>query len=120
MNKEDRKILFECLSRELEHEILINCDNICKEKLTSIHINGDDIIINGGWKIEVVRPQLRPVIAMTEEEQLRYRDTLESVGVGDNILGIPTYKSFDYLDSIGIDYRGLLKRNLADFVITDN
>lgn len=120
MNKEDRKILFECLSRELEHKILINCDNICEEKLTSIHINGDDIIINGSWKIEVVRPQLRPIIAMTEDEQLKYRDTLESIGVGDNILGIPTYKSFDYLDSIGIDYRGLLKRNLADFVVTNN
>lgn len=66
------------------------------------------------------KPYLRPMLSMTEEEYNKYELTFDNVVVysGHNNNNIhsehrPTYETFDYLDSIHVDYRGLIPMGLA-------
>jgi len=58
----------------------------------------------------VIKPYLRPMSSMTEEERKIYTKLLfaDLGGVLEDY-----YKSLDYLNSIHIDYRGLIEKGLA-------
>ena len=62
--------------------------------------------------IEIVKPYLRPMSSMTEEEKLLfYQNTLrfnEKTGYSEY-----TYKSIDFLNAHHFDYRGLISKGLA-------
>ena len=65
------------------------------------------------------KPYYRPMSSMTEDELQRYHelcDVDEGVGVGSSIEIIAvhnTSESLDYLNSIHVDYRGLIPKGLA-------
>lgn len=62
-----------------------------------------------------VKPYLRPMSSMTEEEKSIYHSFCECDD-GDytgEILYFDTIESFDYLNQIHIDYRNLIPRGLA-------
>lgn len=69
--------------------------------------------------IDSVKPYLRPMPSMTEDELQRYHelcDIDEEVGVGSSIEIIAAHdtpKSLDYLNSIHVDYRGLIPKGIA-------
>ena len=70
----------------------------------------------GGFKIEEnrVKPYLRPMSSMTEEEKIIYRSKQTIIfDFKNNKLYVDNYYSLDYLNSIHIDYRGLIPKGLA-------
>lgn len=71
------------------------------------------------WQLSQCKSYLRPLSSMTEDELQRYHelcDVDEAVGVGSSIEIIAVHdtpKSLDYLNSIHVDYRGLILKDLA-------
>ena len=64
--------------------------------------------------IEEVKPYLRPMSSMTEEEDDKYMTTFDIEDLG----GLPspctaTFETFDWLNEHHFDFRGLIKKGLA-------
>lgn len=80
------------------------------------------------YNIEDIRPYLRPMSSMTKEElktyhNLCYEDEKEILEYGEwvnRVYYYDTVNSIDYLNSIHIDYRGLIKKDLAIAVTEEN
>jgi len=67
-----------------------------------------------------IRPYLRPMSSMTEEEEKEYNKTKAKIAVQWDDYGTPigyeytyTIKTFDWLNSHHFDYRGLIEKGLA-------
>ena len=117
MTQEDKELLLKDLCSRLPYKVKVNHSNtrIPKEILNidsngiitvirKIEDNGDDIVFSP-CEIEKVKPYLRPISSMTEEEwkeyhNLRYCDTSNADRV-------------DFLNAHHLDYRGLIEKGLA-------
>lgn len=75
------------------------------------------------------RLYLRPMSSMTEEEKKKYYETMDeythrlypySCDWSEHTEYSWTIKTFDYLNSIHVDYRGLIPKDLAIKVTEDN
>ena len=75
------------------------------------HLLEDD----GESEKDIIKPYLRPMSSMTEEEVIEYNLTKAKY-----IVGYPTFKSFDWLNAHHFDYRGLIKKGLAIAVTEEN
>lgn len=62
-----------------------------------------------------IKPYLRPMSSMTEEEMGEYNLTKTL-----SIVDYPTLKSFDWLNAHHFDYRGLIEKDLAIEVTKEN
>lgn len=58
-------------------------------------------------------PYLRPMSSMTGEELNEYRSYCRYHNIKGTVVYEDTYKSFDWLNKNGFDYRGLIKQGLA-------
>ena len=76
-------------------------------------ISGLHIIFRG--KI-IIKPYLRPMSSMTEEEIKEYKKTCE-YSENDEFF-YPTFKTYDWLNAHHFDYRGLIPLGLAIDVTT--
>jgi len=63
--------------------------------------------------VEDFKPYLRPMSSMTEEEIFEQKSRMRHEGYFVNPLYFHTIEEFDYLNSIHVDYRGLIERGLA-------
>lgn len=66
--------------------------------------------------VQTIKPYLRPMSSMTEEEYNEYQQTFDNVVVYNNNIHSEhraTYETFDYLNSIHVDYRDLIEKGLA-------
>ena len=78
--------------------------------------------------IETIKPYLRPMSSMTTEELMHYHDLCarsdvahyEFSELGTEIEYNDTWESIDYLNSIHVDYRGLIPMGLAIEVTKEN
>ena len=70
----------------------------------------DDSVMTG---IEMVKPYLRPMSSMTEEEKMMQRSKMRYEGYFVNHVYYHTLEEFEYLNSIHVDYRGLIEKGLA-------
>lgn len=64
------------------------------------------------WLVESVKPYLRPMSSMTDEEIKEF----SVFGVGIHLFKgplIPSYDTLDWLNSHHFDYRGLIEKGLA-------
>jgi len=75
---------------------------------------------------DVIKPYLRPMGSMTEEEKYQFRDfvdwdydcnwkanTLEELLNGNRIISRYVFELFDWLNACHFDYRGLIEKGLA-------
>jgi len=61
-----------------------------------------------------VKPYLRPMSSMTEEEKIIHQSKQTIIfDFKNNKLYVDNYYSLDYLNSIHVDYRGLIEKGLA-------
>lgn len=65
-----------------------------------------------------IKPYLRPMSSMTYEEKVEYLNICGNEM--ENPLSSPRYNGIDYLNSIHVDYRGLIPKGLAIEVIESN
>lgn len=140
MKQEDRQLLLKDLCTRLPFGI---CANLPNHHLVSHKYVIDDINTHNGWtnglldcagriqiygaKIEDIKPYLRPMSSMTEEEKEEYKKACDldtkilSNHPMDGTTPFPVlYNSQDYLNSIHVDYRGLIPKGLAIEVTKEN
>ena len=67
--------------------------------------------------LSVIKPYLRPMSSMTEEEKREYTSLCNRQDIDtptwSKVIWHDTYKSFDWLNAHHFDYRGLIERGLA-------
>ena len=123
MEKEEKFEVLKDICSRIPYKTELSCVNDVREDTCAVYACRNRWLINYNWDVDEVKPVLRSVSDMTEEERNRL-----FVVVADNTLGITDADErhgavrnvarqavavIDYLNSIGIDYRGLIERNLA-------
>ena len=80
------------------------------KNIALIGLKFGDVYATSKIKIDEVKPYIRPMSSMTEEERKEYAKLLF-----DDLGGVyeDYYKALDYLHSIHVDYRGLIPKGLA-------
>ena len=115
MKQEDKELLLRYLCMALPYKV-----KVClyeRETCVLLGIDGYDVYLDvdsDPFRIESIKPYLRPMSSMTEEEMERFTDThslLDANGICNNVCC--TVEGMDYLNSINVDYRGLIPMGLA-------
>ena len=132
MTKEDKELLLKDLCARVHYNnTRFKIGDYSDYKLIGIVITDEhpikvEVIENGiSYKVEVsavsVKPYLRPMSSMTEEEEIEYDATFVTIKMSDGHYdSTMTYKSFDWLNAHHFDYRGLIEKGLAIEVTEEN
>ncbi len=111
MTQKDKQLLLITLCGMLPYDVKISIKDDYLQKmvddiLCAYHIGG----ISYNLESRNLRPYLRPMSSMTDEEAEQYSETcFYTHEIGD----IPSLKSFDWLNAHHFDYRGLIPMGLA-------
>ena len=121
MTQEDKKLLLVDLCARLPYGVQVKIEGFNSGILRGI----DDSIISTdrgiNYPLRLVRPYLRPMSSMTEEERKEFNSSC--VIIYDEIKGktiLYTIETFDWLNAHHFDYRGLIERGLAIAVKEEN
>ena len=131
MKREDKDLLVIDLSARLPYGVIVAIKS-------SNHEDWDDWVVELTYKdlgffdndviYDYVKPYLRPMSSMTEEEEkeyhnLCYEEESECYEFGEwttKIYVHNTIESIDWLNSFHFDYRGLIEKGLAIEVTEEN
>ena len=105
MTQEEKDILIADLCGRLLYGLIIKCNDgfrQSKENLVSVDIGNG--LINYDWLLTNIKPYLRPMSSMTEEERQEY-----GLVLCDEL----SINRFDWLNAHHFDYRGLIEKGLA-------
>lgn len=132
MTKEDKDLLLKDLSGRLTYGVhfisyrvvygAIDITYLDNEKMMGI-IEDTLISQSGSFSVDKVKPYLRPMSSMTEEEYKELKEISEYYGfvpfkyIDD---WCPNYDMTDWLNAHHFDYRGLIEKGLAIEVTEDN
>ena len=120
MTQEDKNLLLKDLAARLPYGVIIHlvelnedeelyCLNIPQEGLYTRSLEHNNVTTLA--PIEDIKLYLRPMSSMTEEEKKKL-GRISCEGNIEHKYGI-FYRSQDYLNSIHVDYRGLIEKGLA-------
>lgn len=121
MTKEDKELLLKDLSARLPYNVEIHIKGEYKTPRTIFCIHIEDKTV-GYFKglnyneklIENIKPYLRPMSNMTEEEKEEFENLLEGIVDGIERWDKPDLcEEYDWLNSHYFDYRGLIEKGLA-------
>jgi hypothetical protein len=128
MTQEEKELLVKDLSVRLPYDLQVKTvEDDEPYTLLSAHPNKDIVLIGidmGGVyatskvKIDTIKPYLRPLSSMTEEERVEYLNACGNEM--DNPLSSPRYGGIDYLNANHFDYHNLIEKNLAIEVTEEN
>ena len=119
----DKELLLKDLCARLPYHVKCKIwlkDGTTEEGLLDLEHNYGNVLQDAFYynKIKDIKPYLRPISSMTYEEKVKY---LNICGIEmNNPLSSPSYNGVDYLNSIHVDYRGLIFNGLAIEVTKDN
>ena len=103
----------------MEKEIDVELLGINKDEEIEVYSLDNNIDLSEyDYIIDDFKPYLRPLSSMTEEEKKEF-GRISCEGNIEHKCGI-FYKSQDYLNSIHVDYRGLIPKGLAIEVTKEN
>ena len=127
MTQEDKEMLFKDLSSRLPYGV--KCwASYNKFPTTLVEVNadtvGDNLFVvtvklkktglNSPSLIEDIKPYLRPMSSMTEEEQRTLHSMCNGVEMVSRLSGLKMFdKAFNWLNENHFDYRGLIEKGLA-------
>jgi len=116
MTREEKQLLLNDLCARLPYGVIVKeNDGVNENDNKLLDIDMFDGCINYDYIIEDIKPYLRPMSSMTEEEKA-FLDTtkeIEYTQTGLTGKGVLTLESYDYLNSIHVDYRELIPMGLA-------
>ena len=118
MTREDKELLFKDLCARLPYTVFMTNKKLRKTFYPLTCEDLKDAMFDDAWD-DI--PYLRPMSSMTEEEKKEYQalqDTAcsyhyEFSDIVDDFLYFDNDVSLDYLNSIHVDYRGLIPKGLA-------
>ena len=112
MTQEDKKLLLQDLCARLPYSVKVkHLLDTYPSDLLCIDAEKNVVYVNhygreGKYKIECIRPYLRPMKSMTEEEENQFQDV--------NLYELPyRVEGLDWLNAHHFDYRGLINDGLA-------
>lgn len=118
MTKEEKRLLLEEICSRSPYGVkvwrqgedyVVSSIDIEKQR---VYLKVDFEAVRGWWfDIEEVRPYLRPMESMTEEERKEYFATWGYEDV--HGMGVPCSETYDWFDKYHFDYRGLIGKGLA-------
>ena len=121
MTQEDKELLLQDLCARLSYGVYISPADCGKAILIGVK-NGKPLLLDiilkkeydKPWNIEYIKPYLRPMSSMTEEERKEYEllanhCIVTSIG----FIHLEAAPLIDWLNAHHFDYRNLVKRNLA-------
>ena len=110
MTNEEKQLLLIDLCARLPHGVVCEMSNDVATITEKIGFPGIEQFADGNI---VVKPYLRPMSSMTEEELSEYRDTCRYWNIRGTVIYENTADSFDWLNAHHFDYRGLIPMGLA-------
>lgn len=124
MTQEERNLLIQDLCGRLpygviakkEYSFVFTNGTISKsKKIEKLDLEDIEYLISGDDCVDVLKPYLRPMSSMTEEEKKEYHKTFraEPYGSGIGYVYVESARSFDWLDKHHFDYRELINKGLA-------
>lgn len=132
MIKEEKKLLFRDLCARLPYHVRCKIwlkDGTTEEGPLDLEHNYADVLLNAFYydDIKDIKPYLRPMSSMTDEEKVEYENTFASVyDVDDYGEDADSWHeefsihSLDWLNKNHFDYRGLIEKGLAIEVTEEN
>jgi hypothetical protein len=122
MTQEEKELLIKDLCGRQLYGLIIKCNDgfrQSKEKLVNIDVGNE--LINYDWRLTDVKPYLRPMTSMTEEEEKVFGSFIFTEHHGwDGKTDYHEYvcidninKFYDWLNKNMFDYRGLIEKGLA-------
>ena len=136
MTQKDKDLLLKDLSARLPYGVKIHINSPIEEQnsmeLFDVNLDSEHIGVgNEKWvfraipiideedETKVIKPYLRPLSSMTDEEREEYRkfSYYGAAGVrpythGD-FVAVPSFEKMDWLNAHHFDYRGLIEKDLA-------
>lgn len=119
MTQEEKQLLLKDLGARLPYGVHLFTNSKHHIRLLTISRDLDydeQYWINGLYDIDEVKPYLRPMSSMTEEEENEYN----SLNAYEGGIFPHTEEAFDYLNKNHFDYRGLIPKGLAIEVTEEN
>ena len=119
MNKENKELLFKDLCGRLPYHVRVKVwlkDGTTEEGPLDLEHNYADVLLDAFYynKIKNIKPYLRSIDSMTEEEKIDYRAFFNYDGVE-----YPE-EYIDWLNAHHFDYRNLIEKGLAIAVTEEN
>lgn len=113
MTQEEKELIFKDLCSRLPYHVKVKVwlkDGTTEEGVLDLEHNYGDVLRDAFYYNEIVdiKPYLRPMSSMTEEEFDKYEE-LEWAGDFEN-LSLPL---LDWFNAHHFDYRGLIEKDLA-------
>ena len=133
MTQENKELLLKDLCARLPYHVRLKVwlkDGTTEEGFLDLEHNYGDVLRDAFYynKIIDIKPYLRPMSSMTEEEMKTYQ-TLQEIAcsyhyefgdIVDDVLYFDNDGSLDYLNAHHFDFRGLIERGLAIEVTEEN
>ena len=98
MTQKEKELLLKDLCVRLPYETMFYSDRYGEECLLSIDLEYNKV--NELYSLEEIKPYLRPMSSMTEEEEIAF-------------LNKENHEIYDFLNANHFDYRGLIEKGLA-------
>ena len=119
MTQEEKELLLKDLCARLPYGVKIN--ESTQGDFTVIGLTTERVFTtcetegcHNDFPIECVKPYLRPMLSMTEEEQRTLDSMCNGVEMVSRLSGLKMFdKAFNWLDENHFDYRGLIEKGLA-------
>ena len=132
MTQEDKELLLRDLGARLTYEVkayVKNWSNLSRKYYEGVYTiysvdpslnqiyaskKGGSVEVILGHSDYVIKPFLRPMSSMTEEEQSTLDSMCNGVEMVSRLSGLKMFdKAFDWLNKNHFDYRGLIEKGLA-------
>ena len=129
ITQENKELLFKDLSARLPYHVRVKVwlkDGTTEEGVLDLEHNYADVLLDAFYynKIKDIKPYLRPMSSMTEEEKEDYKDLLYCVKYGVDTVAYLTLFAVnmltDWFNAHHFDYRGLIEKGLAIAVNEEN
>lgn len=120
MNQEDKELLLKDLSARLPYHVRCKIwlkDGTTEEGLLDLKHNYGDVLRDAFYYNEIVdiKPYLRPMSSMTEEEivELKWLNEKCDAMPTFEYVHVENYRIYDWMNRHHFDYRGLIEKGLA-------
>ena len=122
MTEQDRQLLLKDLCARLLYGVMVNRIGTAR-KLISVNIKDESVSVDYGQYVPktffidegepAVKPYLRPMSSMTEEELEQYHKLQSDIWKPCGTMYYDNYRSIDWLNKNMFDYRDLIEKDLA-------